>query len=88
MVWTHEKKGTGKIAKESYGMDPTRKKEKRKTIYHLDRRNSDYIEGTRNLRRSLYGHEDSIISVIFGSGKCVNIVKPEIIIKTNFFISY
>ena len=29
--WTHEKNGTGKIAKESYGMGPTRKKEKRKT---------------------------------------------------------
>ena len=38
MVWTHEKNDTTKIAKESYGMDPTRKKEKRKTTYHLDRK--------------------------------------------------
>ena len=31
MVWTHEKNGTGMIAKGSYGMDLNRKKEKRKT---------------------------------------------------------
>ena len=81
MVWKHEKNGTGKIAKESYIMDPTRKKKKRKTTNHLGRRNSDYIERTRNLR-SLYGQatveaENLITSVIFGSGKCVNNVLPE-----------
>ena len=49
MIWTHEKIGTEKIAMASYVMDPTRKKEKRKTsTYHLDRKHSDYIEGMRN----------------------------------------
>ena len=81
LVWTHEKDGTGKIGKDSYGMDRTRKKEKRKTTCHSDRRNLDYTEGTTN-RRSLDGQavvedENSTNSVIFGSGKCVNIVQPE-----------
>ena len=48
MVWTHEKNGTEKIVKESYRIDSTRKKEKRKTTYHLVKRNSDYIEAKRN----------------------------------------
>ena len=47
MVWTYKKNVTGKIAEESYGMDPARKKEMRKTTYNLDRRNSDYVEGKR-----------------------------------------
>ena len=50
--------------------------------YQQDRRNSDNIEGTRNWRRSLdgqaaVGDDNSITSVIFGSGKRVNIVQPE-----------
>ena len=36
MVWTHEKNGTGNIAKESYGMEPIMKKGKKKTTYRLD----------------------------------------------------
>ena len=62
-------------------MGHTRKKEKRKTTYHLDRRNSDYIEGTRNLgslvEQAAVEDENSIASVIFGSVKYVNIALPE-----------
>ena len=51
-------------------------------IRDRDRRNSDYIEGMRNCRISLDVQAaveggNSITSVIFGSGKCVNIVQPE-----------
>ena len=48
MVWTNKNNDTGKIAKESYAMNPNSKKAKRNNTYHLDRGNSDYIEGTRN----------------------------------------
>ena len=62
-------------------MEWTRKKENRKTTYHLDRRNSDYIEGKKNCRsldaQAAVEAANSIASVIFGSGRCVNIVQPE-----------
>ena len=65
MVWTHEKNGTGKIAKESYGMyPPGRRKRGRPPITRIE-------EIQTILRAVSYTHLDVYKRQVLSTADCI-----------------